>query len=121
MFVLMLVTASMNVAICEGWKPAQRARMACCAHGVDCPLRDHDTDHANGPIAQATADACCASSERQDSPPSSAYVLPAIVLSVLTFQTRDVVRPSPISWFSVESYPPDRSVPRHLFLAVFLI
>ena len=119
---LALVTASVNLAVCDGWRATAQARMACCADAF-CAMHSagHDRGADNLAVSQATADACCASSERQDAPPSAVYALPAIVVSAITFQVLDEPTPSRLLTWEIDAPPPDRSVPRHLFLSVFLV
>ena len=120
---LALVTASVNLAVCDGWRSTPQARMACCAEGAACAMHPdgHGRNASHAAVSQASADACCASSHREDAPPSAVYALPAIALSLVTFQVLDVPTPSRLVTWEIDAPPPDSTVPRHLFLSVFLI
>lgn len=121
--VLALATASGHLALCEGWKASPASRMACCAEGVQCPMRHRPAEGARHRAApsQADADACCAASENDQTSPASAYALPALVPAIpigpaLTFET-----PSPVRLPIAGESPPRQPVPRHLLLSVFLV
>lgn len=121
---LALATVSANLAACGGWQATAAARMTCCAEGDGCPMhrRGHETSPATSALSQAAADACCASSEQTDATITlQVYALPALASAVVTLPEPDVAHPSRYRSSNVESPPPDRSVPRHLFLSVFLV
>jgi hypothetical protein len=118
---LTLALASSNVALCAGWMPTAEQRMACCAEGGACPMHKSDGDGAQE-ISQAEADACCAASDDKDSTPRGSsngfVVLLAPVQTVVHLIEPVVVRSdarravAPI---------PGTSVPKHVFLSVFLV
>jgi hypothetical protein len=121
---LVLVMATGNVALCQGWEPTREARMACCAEGASCPMRKAavDTHTSRRQVSQADADRCCASSEQDEAAPSAAYALSAAVaLAPVTLPAiAGAFLWQRVSW-PPEPPPPPRSVSRHLLLSVFLL
>ena len=124
---LSLALLAGNVAVCAGWAATPEARMACCADEDNCPMHkggDSQIAGSEGVISQAQADACCASSERQQSSqstPSFDTVISSAVLGV------GVVLPMPApglvlsdGWRAVAPIP-IAPVPRHVLLSVFLV
>jgi hypothetical protein len=124
---LSLVLLAGHVAVCAGWAATPEARMACCEDEDNCPMHKGSGSQNAGServISQAQADACCASSERQQSSqstPSFGTVISSAVLGVGVV----VPRPTPAlvlsdSWRAVAPIPVG-PVPRHVLLAVFLV
>ena len=123
--VLTLALATGNVAVCAGWSATPEARMACCTDGGACPMHTSDTNNASDRlITQAQADSCCASSEREDSTPSTPNVGALVSIAVLgTGITLPVSVPALVlsdSWRVVVPIP-STPVPKHLLLSVFLV
>lgn len=122
---LSLTLLGANGAVCAGWAATPEARMACCAD-ADCPM--HAADHEASPPAhahgQASADACCAVSERKQSETSSPATVVSLAAPVLDAGV--VLAPSVPARFLRERWrtaapslvPP---VARHVLLSVFLI
>jgi hypothetical protein len=123
-FLLVLITAPGDLAMCAGWKPTPEARMACCAAGAMCPMRAQkgSVAAARHVVTQQAADACCAAADRDNSPPASAFVLsgPVAVLpvGVGAVDLRPAWQPARRAF---ESPPPSPGVSRHLLLSVILI
>lgn len=114
-----------NIAVCAGWLPTPEARMACCTDG-ECPMHKGDsaTSSSHHVITQVQADACCASSERQQSSQSTPSFISVISSAVLG---SGVVVPVPVPalvtsdrWRTVSPVP-IAPVPRHVLLSVFLV
>lgn len=81
----------------------------------------HETSGKAAP-SQSAADACCAPAEQISATIAfKAYTLPTLVTAVVTLPEPDVAYPSRSPSSNSESPPPDRSVPRHLLLSVFLL
>jgi hypothetical protein len=122
--ILALATAAGNVAVCDGWKAAPRARMACCAEGSACPMHGQGGDRAGAraQVSQETADSCCAASERDAAAPSAAYVLsPNVAAAIVTIPALDAPRMWRPPGRRFESPPLSRAIPRHLLLSVILV
>ena len=77
--VLAMVIATANGAVCAGWMPTPEARMACCSEGGACSMHKGESGSSatERVLTQAQADNCCASSERENSSPSSPTFAPA--------------------------------------------
>jgi hypothetical protein len=108
---LALVAVVGPVAACDGWAATPAARMACCAEGATCPMREgHGNAHAP---SQAAADSCCAASESDPTAPVQAFepatpiVEPAAPVRALSSR-RDSRSAAP-------------AVPRHLLLSVLIV
>lgn len=116
---LALAAGVAPVAACEGWAATPAARMACCAEGATCPMRQaHGDTHAP---SQAAADSCCAASESDPTAPTQAFepaAPAAIALASLVVETAAPLRP-------LSSRRDGRAaaaaVPRHLLLSVLLV
>jgi hypothetical protein len=123
---LALTTALAGVAGCGDWKPAPEARLSCCAKAAACPMRSGQHAHggpAPAQVSQASADACCAASDRDEAAPLAAYAPPAPTWSASALALA-LAQPLPVVAHRaapVESPPPRHAPPRHLLLAVFLI
>lgn len=121
--VLTLALAGGNVAVCAGWTATPEARMACCADGGACPMHRSES-RSNGPITQAEADSCCASSEGDDSTQSTATVAAALSNAVLG---PAVILPAGAPALSLKTPSranvpvPRAAVPKYLLLSVFLV
>jgi hypothetical protein len=121
----LLVLASGSPAVCAGWLPTPEARKACCTGDGHCPMH-HSASERPGVkrvVTQAEADTCCASSERDESAPSSAPLALSIVLALA---------PGPVLFSVPEAGPaigawrtlvplPAAHVPKHVLLSVFLV
>jgi hypothetical protein len=122
---LALATTTGSLRLCDGWKPTPAARMACCAKGTVCPMRDRLANghhhHAQG-ATQSAADTCCAASSRDGAAASVPYVLPTLAFASAGHLAPEdglpLVRHLHVR--GAESPPPD-DVPRHLRLSVFLL
>ena len=120
-----LVSAG-NGAVCDGWAPTPEARMACCSDGQPCPMHSGRAEgsSATQTLTQAQADACCASSE-QDQSGQSTQASPAPV-STAVLGPGIVVAPAPPrlvltdDWRTSAPVPP-LSVHKHVLHAVFLL
>jgi hypothetical protein len=114
-----------NAAVCAGWLPTPEARMACCTGDEPCPMHKSDSDEhgAKRVISQAEADGCCASSEREDSAPSSSSFLSSLVFapapSPVPFATPNTDRATDV-WRTLVPIPASH-VSKHLLLSVFLV
>ena len=116
---LALVAGVALVAAGEGWATTPAARMACCADGASCPMRQGHGD-AHAP-SQAAADSCCAASESDATAPAQAFepVPPALIAF-----TGLVVEPAaPLRPLSSrrDGRAAATAVPRHLLLSVLLV
>lgn len=126
--VLTLLVTAGNLAVCAGWQGTAAARMACCTSPGGCPMHTHGADDQTGSTAsvpsQAQADGCCAASESDDAtetPQGLAWSwAPALVVSLIVADAGPDVRRQLVR-APASHPPPARSVPRHLFLAVFLL
>jgi hypothetical protein len=111
--------------VCAGWLATPEARMACCIGDGSCPMHTSESDGqgANRVISQAEADRCCASSERDESTPSSpSFVLtgaPALVTSPVPFVAPQIGLALE-AWRTVVPIPATR-VSKHLLLSVLLV
>jgi hypothetical protein len=115
-----------NAAVCAGWAATPEARMACCAEGETCPMhkgksRDSGSERV---FTQVEADNCCASSERQNSGPSTPTFVLAISFAILG---PGVVLPASVpplvlsdDW-RTDSPVPTTHAPKHVLLSVFLV
>ena len=123
---LCLALLAGNAAVCAGWMPTPEARMACCAAEAQCPMhRSGSPDSAAGrELTQAQADACCASSDREESNPSSPPFAAAISFAVLGPGVAvPLNRPALVlsdSW-RTGSPVPSAPIPKHVLLSVFLV
>ena len=116
---LVLVAAIAPVAACEGWAATPAARMACCANGATCPMRDGHGD-AHAP-SQAAADSCCAASEADPTAPAQAFepASPAPTAAAsLVVESSAPLRPLSSRRDGRAAAP---AVPRHLLLSVLLV
>jgi hypothetical protein len=116
---LALVAGIAPVAACDGWAATPAARMACCAEGATCPMREgHGDAHAT---SQAAADSCCAASETDPTAPAQAFEpaspaqLPVVSLVV---EPAAPLRPPSARRDGRAAAP---AVPRHLLLSVLLV
>ena len=114
-----------NAAVCAGWLATPEARMACCTGDAPCPMHKSDSDDqgAKRVISQTEADRCCASSERDESAPSSSSFVLGVALAPLTSPAPFVVPEigSAIgAWRTVVPIPPTH-VSKHLLLSVLLV
>jgi hypothetical protein len=101
--------------------------MACCADRGECPMHKreaHESTSARQALTQVEADACCASSEREQSSPSSPTFVAAISVTVLG---PGVVLPATVpalvlsdGWRTVSPIPTP-PVSKHVLLSVFLV
>jgi hypothetical protein len=127
---LCLGLAAGNVAICAGWAATPEERMACCAEGGECPMHKreaHESQESTSGrhvLTQVEADACCVSSEREQSSPSSPTFVAAISVAVLG---PGVVLPATVpalvlsdAWRTASPIPTP-PVPKHVLLSVFLV
>jgi hypothetical protein len=113
-------------AVCAGWAATPQARMACCADDANCPMHKGASHHSTSgnALTQAEADSCCASSEGEDSSPSTPTFVAAISLAssgpgiVLPVSEPALVLSD--GWRTAAPVPTP-PVPRHLLLSVFLV
>ena len=137
---LIFLFSDTGLGLCAGWEATAEARMACCTdeHG-SCPMHAASSRHGSSPerdattvsretapqraVTQAEADACCASSERDDARPPAGAAAPALPVPAVA-DARLVLIPDAglavDSWRASVQLPPSQ-VPRHLLIAVFLI
>jgi hypothetical protein len=119
------LVAGNAVAVCAGWLPTPEARMACCTGDRPCPMHEggsgeHGGKHA---VSQAQADGCCASSERDESSPSSPSFVLTMALAPVTSPVPFVVPqigPALEAWRTVVPIPATH-VSKHLLLSVLLV
>lgn len=115
-----------NATVCAGWAGTAAERMACCAEGHDCPMHEAESHHT-GPdrgLTQAEADACCASSERETSTPSTPTFVTATSFAILgpgTVQPESVPALVLSDVWRTVSPVPTTPVPKHVLLSVFLV
>lgn len=115
-----------NAAVCAGWAATPEARMACCADGGTCPMRKGASRDAGSHrvLTQVEADNCCASSEREDSSPSTPAFAAAMSFAVLGPGTvLPAIVPALVlsdDWRTFSPIPTG-PVPRHVLLSVFLV
>ena len=114
-----------NPAVCAGWLATPEARMACCTGDGPCPMHKSDSDDqsAKRVISQAEADRCCASSERDESAPSTPSFVLGVDLAPLASPVPFVVPDigSAIgAWRTVVPIPATH-VSKHLLLSVLLV
>jgi hypothetical protein len=105
--------------------PTAEARMACCIGDGSCPMHKSDSDEqgAKRVISQAEADRCCASSERDESAPSSPSFVLTVALAPVTSPAPLVVPqigPELEAWRTVVPIPATH-VSKHLLLSVLLV
>ena len=122
---LALASTAGSLRLCDGWKATPEARMACCAKGAACPMREHQGKghhDAHRATQQSRADTCCAASSRDGAAASAAFVLPSLTFASLGPVAPEDGRPLArhLHIRGDESPPPD-DVPRHLRLSVFLL
>ena len=123
--VLTLVLLAGNAAVCAGWMPTPEARMACCSESGACPMHksgasDSEASHA---LTQAQADTCCASSNRDSSQSSGAFV-GTITLAVLgTATVLPLVAPAQVRREGWRTTVPISTapIPKHVLLSVYLL
>ena len=120
-----LVSAG-NAAVCDGWAPTPEARMACCSDGQPCPMHSGQSEgsSATQTVTQAQADACCASSEQDQSGQSNQPT--AATVSIAVLRPGIVVPPAPPRLVLTDAWrtsPPVPSPPvhKHVLHAVFLL
>jgi hypothetical protein len=123
---LSLALAAGNAAVCAGWAATAEERMACCADGGECPMHKGRSDESASDhvITQAQADACCASSERDQSNSSSPTAIAGISAAVLgAGVVLPAVTPSLVLTDGWRTGGPIHrpAVPRHVLLSVFLV
>ena len=116
---LALVAVGAPVAACEGWAATPAARMACCADGATCPMREgHGDMHAP---TQAAADSCCAASESDPPAPAQAFEPASPALIEVASLVVDLAAPfRPLS-SRRDGRAAAPAVPRHLLLSVLLV
>lgn len=116
---LALVAGVTPVAACEGWAATPAARMACCAEGATCPMREgHGAAHAP---SQAAADSCCAASESDPTAPAQAVEPPSPILIAAASPVATPAAPyRPLS-SRRDGRAAAPAVPRHLLLAVLIV
>jgi hypothetical protein len=116
---LALVAGVAPVAACEGWAATPAARMACCAEGASCPMREAHGD-AHAP-SQAAADNCCAASETEPTAPAQAFepASPALI----AVASPVVALAAPLRPLSArrDGRAAAPAIPRHLLLSVLLV
>lgn len=116
-----------GVGLCAGWEATPEARMACCASGNICPMRNSapgaDASDPRHVVSQAEADNCCASSERDDSTPPSLAFIPVVALAHVVSPVASVVDPAATPFDAWRAFVPlpGSHVPKHVLLSVFLI
>jgi hypothetical protein len=120
-----LILVGGNVALCAGWAATPEARMACCVDG-DCPMHKGRSDEASSQhiVTQAEADACCATSERDQSESTNPTVVAAISAAVLGTGVVLPISTPPLvltDGWRPEAPVPIMPVPRHILLSVFLV
>jgi hypothetical protein len=137
---LIFLFSNTGPGLCAGWEATAEARMACCTdeHG-SCPMHassprqpaSTDPDLASAPrehtparaVTQAEADACCASSERDDARPPAGAAAPALPVQAVADARLVLIPDAGLAvdgWRASVQLPPSQ-VPRHLLIAVFLI
>ena len=114
-----------TAAVCAGWLATPEARMACCTGHGPCPMHKSDSHDQGGKrlISQAEADRCCASSEREESAPSSPSFVIAVALAPVTIPVPFVapeIGPAFDAWRTVVPIPAAH-VSKHLLLSVLLV
>lgn len=119
------LVAGNAAAVCAGWRAAPEARMACCTGDGLCPMHKPESDEqgAKRVVSQAEADRCCASSERDESAPSSPSFVLTVVLAVVTSPVPFAVPqigPALEAWRTVVPIPATH-VSKHLLLSVLLV
>ena len=120
--VLALALFAGNGALCAGWAVSPEARMACCADERACPMHKSDSaESGHHGMTQAQADACCATSERDTSGPSTpTFAIPLAVpgpATILPIEAPALV----LSERQRHAAPPPVAVPKHVLLSVFLV
>ena len=119
---LILILSFGGLGLCAG-QATPEARMACCTDLGTCPMHHGAPAGSTRVVTQADADACCASSDRDESTPSASLVSPVIALALTTSPVPAVVLPlDPL--FDAVNAPlrlPGGHVPKHVLLSVFLI
>jgi hypothetical protein len=123
--VLSLALIAGNAAVCAGWTPSPEARMACCSEGGACPMHKSNSHSADSErvLTQAQADACCASSERDNSSQSSptfVAISSAVLGTGIALPASEPALVLSDGWRSVSPIP-TTGVPRHVLLSVFLV
>ena len=123
--VLCLGLVAGNAAVCAGWLATPEARMACCTGDGPCPMHKSDSDDqgAMRVISQAEADRCCASSERDESAPSSPPFVLGVALAPLASPVPFVVPEiaSAIAAWRTGVPISATHVSKHLLLSVLLV
>ena len=121
-----MVIATANGAVCAGWMPTPEARMACCSEGGACSMHKGESGSSatERVLTQAQADNCCASSERENSSPSSPTFAPGLSSAVLGHGiVIPVAVPALVLSDGWRPAAPTRAgpVPKHVLLSVFLV
>lgn len=122
---LTLALVAGQAGVCAGWVATPEARMACCSEDGPCPMHksDSEDDESERVVSQAEADRCCASSERDESAPSSPSFALADglvpIASPVPFVVPDIAWVGD-SWRTVVPIVATH-VPKHLLLSVFLV
>jgi hypothetical protein len=123
---LTLAFVAGDAAVCAGWMPSPEARMACCAKGGECPMHKGDSGSSGSErvVTQAQADACCASSERENSSQPSPTFPTAITNAVLG--PAMVLPPSVPALVLSDGWRatvpiPTAPIPKYVLLSVFLV
>jgi hypothetical protein len=103
--------------------PTAEARMACCSDGGACPMHNGNS-HSDRALTQAQADKCCASSERENSGPSTPTFVAAISFAILG---PGIVLPTSVpalvlsDRWRTASPVTTTAVPKHVLLSIFLV
>jgi hypothetical protein len=122
---VVLALAAGGPAVCAGWMPTPEARMACCSDERPCPMHtsESDQDGSTRLVTQAEADRCCATSEQDDSVPSSSNISLAVSLALAPSPVAVLLPDGAVradAWRTPVPILVTR-VPKHLLLSVFLI
>jgi hypothetical protein len=112
-------------AVCAGWLATPEARQACCTGDGPCPMHKSDPHEQDSKrvVSQAEADRCCASSERDESTPSSPSFVLTVALALVTSPVPFVVPqigPALEAWRTGVPIPATH-VSKHLLLSVLLV
>ena len=119
---LSLILSFGGLGLCAG-QATPEARMACCTDLGTCPMHHGTPDGSTRVVTQADADACCASSDRDESTPSASMVSPVVALALTTSPVPAMVLPQDplFAAFNAPLRLPGGHVPKHVLLSVFLI
>ena len=126
-FGVALALTAAGWAECAGWQISPEARMACCLTNGACPMHGSTEPSAGSErvVTQAQADGCCASSDTDDSMPSSAAfslsLSAALVTSALWTMAPAMAPTAPFNASRTHVPLTVSQVPKHVLLSVFLI